>query len=147
MAALVGVVVAGSWPLYIWLAVAPAALGVARTEIASWGDRHVQPLWYYWSFFAFTGLWALVSLASLVVPYARPRAGRFIPYLVALGWVGVGLVLLSLVPEKKERYMLPLMPPLALLVAGLLRYWETAGTSSTGLKAIDKRLVRGGVWS
>ncbi|UPL50928.1 ArnT family glycosyltransferase [Hymenobacter sublimis] len=143
LAALVGVVVAGSWPLYIWLAVAPAALGVARTEIASWGDRHVQPLWYYWSFFAFTGLWALVSLASLVVPYARPRVGRFIPYLVALGWVGIGLVLLSLVPEKKERYMLPLMPPLALLVAGLLRYWETAGTSSSGLKVLDKRLVRG----
>ncbi|GGG50440.1 hypothetical protein GCM10011378_28230 [Hymenobacter glacieicola] len=145
--ALVGVIVAGSWPLYIWLAVAPAALGVARTEIASWGERHVQPLWYYWSFFAFTGLWALVSLASLVVPYARPRASRFIPYLLALGWLGAGLVLLSVVPEKKERYMLPLMPPLALLIAGLLRHWDTANPTTTGLtarlSAVDKRVVRG----
>lgn len=33
---------------------------------------------------------------------------------------------LSLVSEKKVRYMLPLLPPLALLTAGALRYWETA---------------------
>lgn len=124
-AAVVALVVGGSWPAYIWLKVAPAALRVARIETASWGNRHVQPPWYYWSFFAFTGLWALVTLAALVKPYAQRRASRYIPYVVALGWLVAGLVLLSLVPEKKERYMLPLMPPLALLVAGLLRYWES----------------------
>ncbi|WP_083937650.1 ArnT family glycosyltransferase [Hymenobacter aerophilus] len=124
LAAVLALAVGGSWPLYIWLKVAPAARAVARVEIASWADRHVQPVWYYWPFFAFTGLWALVALAALVWPYARPRLRTFIPYGVALGWALIGLLLLSLVPEKKERYMLPLMPPLALLVAGLLRYWQ-----------------------
>ncbi|WP_177189749.1 ArnT family glycosyltransferase [Hymenobacter actinosclerus] len=119
------VIIGGSWPLYIWLKVAPVARAVARIEMASWGERHVQPVWYYWPFFAFTGLWALVALASLVWPFARPRLRAFVPYGVALGWVLAGLLLLSIVPEKKERYMLPLMPPLALLVAGLLRYWQT----------------------
>ncbi|WP_139921941.1 glycosyltransferase family 39 protein [Hymenobacter sp. DG01] len=141
-AAAVALLIGGSWPVYIWLKVAPVALKVARTEISSWGERHVQPLWYYWSFFAFTGLWALVALVVLVSPYARPRAGRFIPYAVALGWVMIGLVLLSLVPEKKERYMLPLMPALALLVAGMLRYWES--TRTTARTTPDAWLVR--VW-
>ncbi|MBX0289639.1 glycosyltransferase family 39 protein [Hymenobacter sp. HSC-4F20] len=142
-AAVLGVGVGASWPAYIGLHVAPAALRVARTEISSWGDRHVQAPWYYWSFFAFTGLWALVALASLVWPYARVRAGRFIPYAVALGWVVAGLVLLSLVPEKKERYMLPLMPPLALLVAGLLRYWETMRNETSAFSGPDRWVVRG----
>lgn len=127
--------------MYVWLKVAPAALRIARIETASWGNRHVQPVWYYWSFFAFTGLWALVTLAALVKPYAQRRAARYIPYLVALGWVVAGLVLLSLVPEKKERYMLPLMPPLALLVAGLLRYWESIPQSEWNRP--DRLLVRG----
>jgi len=140
-AAVVALVVGGSWPVYIWLEVAPAALRVARIETASWGNRHVQPLWYYWSFFAFTGLWALVALAALVKPYAQRRAAQYIPYVVALTWLVAGLVLLSLVPEKKERYMLPLMPPLALLVAGLLRYWES--TSRSGWRLSDLGLVRG----
>ncbi|RPD45799.1 hypothetical protein DNI29_16750 [Hymenobacter sediminis] len=132
MAVVVALLIGGSWPVYIWLKVAPVALKVAQTEISSWGERHVQPPWYYWPFFAFTGLWALVALVSLIKPYAKVRAGRFIPYAVALGWVLAGLVLLSLVPEKKERYMLPLMPPLALLVAGMLRHWETSTQPLTG---------------
>lgn len=136
----VAVAVGAAWPLYIWLKVAPVALQVARTEMSSWADRHVQPFWYYWSFFAFTGLWALVALAALVAPYARARAGRFIPYALALAWVLGGLVLLSLVPEKKERYMLPLLPPLALLVAGLIRYWES--TARPALSRVDLGLLR-----
>ncbi|WP_366671531.1 ArnT family glycosyltransferase [Hymenobacter taeanensis] len=115
-----------SWPLYIYQHVAPAAIMVARTEISSWGERHVKPVWFYAPFAAFTGIWALVALSSLVWPYARPRVQRYIPYLLALGWALLALLLLSLVPEKKERYMLPLMPPLALLVAGMLRFWEEA---------------------
>lgn len=120
------VAVGGSWPWYIYQKVAPVALKVASTEISSWGERHVKPVWFYAPFAVFTGIWALVALISLVWPYARARAQRYIPYLLVLGWALGGLVLLSVVPEKKERYMLPLMPPLALLVAGMLRYWETA---------------------
>ncbi|MCA8830258.1 ArnT family glycosyltransferase [Hymenobacter pini] len=126
-----------SWPAYIWWHVAPAARAVAHTEISSWAERHVQPIWYYWSFFAFTGLWALTALAGLIPSYARRRVSPYIPYMLALGWAVIGLILLSLVPEKKERYMLPLMPPLALLVAGVLRHWESGLLART-----DKLLVR-----
>lgn len=130
-----------SWPLYIYQHVAPAAVTVARTEISSWGERHVKPVWFYAPFAAFTGIWALVALVSLVWPYARPRVQRYIPYGLALGWVLVGLLLLSVVPEKKERYMLPLMPPLALLVAGMVRYWEVAVGAMQATRS-DKSLLR-----
>ncbi|WP_073109819.1 ArnT family glycosyltransferase [Hymenobacter daecheongensis] len=145
LAAVVALLVGLSWPGHIGLALAPLALKVARTEVTSWGGRHVQPFWYYWSFFAFTGLWALVALLSLVWPYARPRLRGILPYAQILGWLVASLVLLSLVPEKKERYMLPLMPPLALLVAGLLRYWETwqATRPQPATPTADVWLLRG----
>ncbi|MBC6608988.1 glycosyltransferase family 39 protein [Hymenobacter sp. BT188] len=141
LAAIVGLAVGGSWPLYILYHVRPAALAVAQTEVAAWGERHVQPLWYYWSFFVFTGVWVVATVASLVVPYARRRLGGFLPYLLVLGWLLASLVLLSLVPEKKVRYMLPLLPPLALLTAGALRYWETAFRSQQA-SLTDRLLLR-----
>ncbi|RYU78098.1 ArnT family glycosyltransferase [Hymenobacter persicinus] len=126
LAAAVALAVGVSWPLYVYWHVQPMALAVAQTEVTAWRERHVQPPWYYWNFFAFSGVWAAAALAALVVPYARPRLQAFVPYRFVLGWLVVALLLLSFVPEKKERYMLPLLPPLALLIAGMLRSWETS---------------------
>ncbi|WP_375418589.1 ArnT family glycosyltransferase [uncultured Hymenobacter sp.] len=127
LALAIGLAVGTAWPLYLAVqhTVAPAALAVARTEVTSWSERHVQPFWDYWNFPVFAGIWTPVALLALAVPFARRRAGRYIPYPPALAWLLIGFLLLSLVPEKKERYLLPLMPPLALLIAGLLRHLET----------------------
>ncbi|HEX8328084.1 MAG TPA: glycosyltransferase family 39 protein [Hymenobacter sp.] len=123
----VGLAIGLAWPAYLALQheVGPAALAVARTEVGAWAERHAQPFWYYWNFPVFVGVWAPVAWAALAVPYARPRAGRYVPYLLGLGWLLLALVLISAVPEKKERYMLPLLPPLVLVAAGLLRHWVT----------------------
>lgn len=128
LALLIGLVVGTAWPIYLAVqhTVAPAALAVARVEVTSWTERHVKPFYEYWNFPVFTGIWTPVALLALAVPFARRRAGRYIPYPPALAWLLVALLLLSLVPEKKERYLLPLMPPFALLIAGLLRHLETA---------------------
>ena len=123
-----GLLLGLAWPAYLAVqdTVAPAALAVARLETTSWLVHHSRPFWDYWNFPVFVGIWAPVALAALVVPFARPRAGRYVPYAAGLAWLLLSLLLLSVVPEKKERYMLPLMPPLALLMAGLLRYFEIA---------------------
>ncbi|WP_229755180.1 ArnT family glycosyltransferase [Hymenobacter cavernae] len=141
LAALVALAVGGAWPLYILYHVQPAALAVAQTEVTAWRERHVQPLWYYWNFFAFSGVWVVAALAGLAAPYARRRLTPFLPYVFVLGWLVFSLVLLSLVPEKKERYMLPLLPPLALLATGALRYWETAFARQQATHT-DRRLLR-----
>jgi len=141
LAAVVALAVGCAWPLYILYHVQPAALAVAQTEVTAWRERHVQPPWYYWNFFAFSGVWVVAALAALAVPYARRRLTPFVPYVFVLGWLAAALVLLSLVPEKKERYMLPLLPPLALLVTGVLRYWETAFAREQATRT-DRRLLR-----
>lgn len=120
----VALLIGTAWPLYVLYHVAPVALSVAQTELAAWSDRHVKSFWYYGQFPVFTGLWVVVALAALAVPYARPRLTRYLPYAFMGAWLVVSLVLLSVVPEKKTRYMLPLLFPLALLMGGLLRYWE-----------------------
>lgn len=125
---LLGLAIGLAWPAYLAVqdTVAPAALAVARLEATSWVERHARPFWDYLNFPVFAGIWTPVALLALAVPFARPRAGRYVPYAAVLAWLLIGWLLLSLVPEKKERYMLPLMPPLALLVAGLLRHFEEA---------------------
>ncbi|AIZ63962.1 hypothetical protein PK28_10180 [Hymenobacter sp. DG25B] len=136
----VALIVGVSWPWYVWQHVAPTALTVARTEVSSWQGRHVQPFWYYFNFPVFTGVWALVALAALVVPYARRRAGRYVPYALGFVWLLVSFFLLSAVPEKKERYMLPLLFPLVMLLTGMLRAWETAAQEQR-LTRSDNRLL------
>jgi 4-amino-4-deoxy-L-arabinose transferase-like glycosyltransferase len=124
--------------------VAPAALAVARLEATSWVDRHARPFWNYWNFPVFAGIWAPLALSALAVPFARLRAGRYVPYVAGLAWLLIALLLLSVVPEKKERYMLPLMPPLALLMAGLLRHLETT-LQRPLVPTLEKRLLR--IWA
>lgn len=140
----VGLVLGLAWPTYLARQheVGPAALAVARTEVGAWAERHAQPFWYYWNLPVFVGVWAPVAWVALAVPYARPRAGRYVPYLLGLGWLLLAFVLLSAVPEKKERYMLPLLPPLVLVAAGLLRHWETELRSSNHAR-LSAGLVRG----
>ncbi|KUG07800.1 ArnT family glycosyltransferase [Solirubrum puertoriconensis] len=122
-----GLLVAAAWPAYVYLNHATEAAQVAEAESTSWVNRHVKSVWYYLNFPVFTGLWALAALCALVWPFARRRSQAYVPYAFALVWALVTILLLSLVPEKKERYLLPVMLPMALLVAGLLRYWlETA---------------------
>lgn len=127
LAVALGLGIGLAWPAYLALQheVGPAALAVARTEVSSWAERHSRPFWYYFNFPVFVGVWTPLALAALAAPWAGRRAGRYVPYALGLGWLLLALLLLSAVPEKKERYMLPLLPPLVLLAAGLLRYLET----------------------
>lgn len=129
------------WPLYVLNHHLDAASQVAQVESSSWANRHVQPLWFYSNFPAFMGLWALAAVAALVWPYAAPRVRPYAPYALLLAWVVATLVLLSLVPEKKERYLLPVLPPLALLTAALLRHWLAEKERTTA----DTWLLRGWV--
>lgn len=77
------------------------------------GLQHVQPWWFY-----------LPRLPALLLPWApllvaiRPRAAwedmrqRFL-----VGWIGFGLFFFSASTNKLPGYLLPLLPPLAILMA------------------------------
>ncbi|MEM9023428.1 MAG: glycosyltransferase family 39 protein [Bacteroidota bacterium] len=116
-------VLAAWWPIYIYVVHPEAAAATAEAEANAWVERHVQPPWFYLPFPFFIGLWAVFMLATFVWPFARKRLEAYAPnnYRFLLIWLLATFVLLSVIPEKKERYLLPILVPMALLAGTLLR--------------------------
>ncbi len=131
------------WYLYVWLAVPHVAEVVARGEVSAWSNRHTAPFWFYLSFPAFAGAWALPALAGLGGRRISrgEEADEWANHKFLLCWFGLSLLLLSLVPEKKERYMMPALVPYALQTAVVLRYW-VRGLKEGSLTRLERNIVR-----
>lgn len=123
---LVCVVISAWWYLYLRMFHAEEMQAVIHQETGSWINRNVRPFWYYWRFFVETGVWTVFMLAALFVPYWKKHLCLKKEYLFAISWVIISLILLSLMPEKKMRYLLPMMVPCALSVAFLLLHLREA---------------------
>ncbi len=118
------IAVSSWWYLLIIVTQPEAAQYVIHKETGSWQNHNVRPWWYYWRFFTETGVWAPLMLAALCFPWWRKRLGAMRrPYTAALLWTVLQLVLLSLMPEKKMRYLLPMMMPCCYTMAFLIVYW------------------------
>ncbi|MDN5217326.1 glycosyltransferase family 39 protein [Fulvivirgaceae bacterium BMA12] len=115
-------IVGGAWPLYVFLNMPDVATAVAQTESGSWINRNVRPFWYYWNFPAHSGIWLVMGVVVLVWPYARPRINQLTNYNFFLFWLLAAILLLSVVPEKKVRYLLPAFIPFSFLVGNYLSY-------------------------
>ncbi|MCD8260661.1 MAG: hypothetical protein LUD15_03505 [Bacteroides sp.] len=70
-----------------------------------------------------TGVWPRMLLTALAVPYWKNRVKYNKEYLLMVFWLVFQLILLSLLPEKKTRYLLPILIPSALLTGHLFIYW------------------------
>ena len=117
------IVTCGWWYLYLWCNNPDAISMVIDNETAAWKGIHVRPWYYYWRFFLEMGIWALFTLAALVVPYWNKRVSTKRLYLVTIVWLVIALVLLSLMPEKSMSDLVPLTMPCAMAVACLLYYY------------------------
>ncbi len=121
VAAAIALALSAAWPLYIYLSHPELSAHVAQKESTAWLDRNVRPFFHYWSFPAQSGVWTILATAALVSPYARRRIERLGDYKLLAVWIWAGVFLLSLFPEKKERYLLPVLLPLAILTALYVR--------------------------
>ena len=119
---LIALVVSLWWPVMIWLSHPEFSALIAQQESTAWLNRSTRPFYHYWSFPVQSGVWAIIATIALYFPYARPRIKRFGNYTFLALWVAVSVILLSLFPEKKERYLLPVLLPLAILTAFYFRY-------------------------
>lgn len=119
----VSVVTCGWWYLYLWLNNPDALSMVIDNETAAWRGIHVRPWYYYWRFFLEMGIWALFTLAALVVPYWNKRVSTKRLYLICIFWLVIALFLLSIMPEKSMSDLVPLTPPCAMIVGCLLFYY------------------------
>ena len=110
------------WPILIWFSHPDYSVLIAQQESAAWLNRSTRPFYHYWSFPVQSGVWAMMAVLALCYPYARKRIDQFGNYTFLALWVISSVVLLSLFPEKKERYLLPVLLPLAILTSFYFRY-------------------------
>lgn len=127
--------IGGAWYFYIYGVHSEVALKVATVESTAWLDRHTKPFWYYWYFFIFSGIWFVFGIASLIKNKMEKIVGDKTSYKFTLIWMVISLVLLSLLPEKKERYLLPVVIPMALLIGqfitGIYDNYKNSGKFGT----------------
>ncbi|AHW61120.1 4-amino-4-deoxy-L-arabinose transferase [Draconibacterium orientale] len=109
-----GVVLGSGWFVYVRLADPEAFLKIAEVETANWSSYNVKPFYYYWNFFIQSGIWTIPAVLGLLYPYMIKRVKNVIHYKLSLFWTLFSVILLSLVPEKKARYLVPVLLPLAI---------------------------------
>ena len=135
-----GCLIGSLWYLYVYFAVPHVAASVAQGEVKAWSTMHTASFFFYLSFPGFAGAWALVSLSGLFNRWLNKSDESRADMKFTLCWFLLSLLLLSLVPEKKERYLMPAMVPLALLSAQVLRHW-VSGLAAGTLSRVEKGII------
>lgn len=119
---LTGLVVGLSWYVYVRLK-DPIYFGIiALREASNWGTYEVKPFYYYWNFLIQSGLWAIPSFTALLYPYLKSRVNDLKAYRFGILWTLISVILLSVIPEKKVRYLVPVLIPLALTTGFYIEY-------------------------
>lgn len=111
--ALITVLVGFSWYLYIYAADPETFLAIMKKEALARENRDVKPFTRYLNFPVQTGVWAFFSIIGLIFPMMKKRTDQPKKYMLFFFWAIFSLILLSLIPSKKERYLFPMMVPLA----------------------------------
>jgi 4-amino-4-deoxy-L-arabinose transferase-like glycosyltransferase len=89
---------------------------VIDKETNSWMNRHVRPFYFYLHFAIYIGIWAIYMISTFFYTYAAARINSFGNYKFMIYWVLLVVLFLSVIPTKKERYLLPALIPMALIV-------------------------------
>ncbi|MFZ2431169.1 MAG: glycosyltransferase family 39 protein [Lutibacter sp.] len=115
-------VIGGWWFVYVRLADPKAFLEIATKETENWSSYNIKPFYYYWNFFIQSGLWAIPAFISLLYPYLIKRVSHKKAYQFSFWWTIIAVILLSLIPEKKARYLVPALIPLAINTGFYIQY-------------------------
>ena len=118
-----GTAIGLSWPLYVRFADPESFLETTTREASRWASYNTRPFFYYWSFFTQSGIWTIPSLIALLYPYMKTRVTNLKAYRFTLLWTLASVILLSLIPEKKSRYLLPVLIPMALNTGFYIEYF------------------------
>lgn len=106
--------IGGWWFLYVRQVDSKAFIEIATKETSRWGNYNVKPFYYYWSFFTQSGMWTIIAFIALLYPYMIKRVTNKKLYKFSFLWTIIAVILLSIIPEKKSRYLVPVLFPLAI---------------------------------
>lgn len=115
-------IIGGWWFVYVRWADPEAFLKIAAKETENWSNYNIKPFYYYWNFFLQSGLWAIPAFISLLYPYLIKRVENKKAYQFSFWWTIATVILLSLIPEKKARYLVPALIPLAINTGFYIQY-------------------------
>ncbi|WP_291073326.1 ArnT family glycosyltransferase [Empedobacter sp. UBA5987] len=115
-------VVGFAWMMYVKYFDPEHFLAASQKEVNNWHSYNTRPIYYYWSFFTQSGLWTIPALVSLIYPYLKNKVANKKAYQFAWLWTILSVVLLSVIPEKKSRYLLPVLIPLAMNIGFYIEY-------------------------
>ena len=125
-ALLLFIIVAGCisawWFVYVRLADPATFIEITSREASRWGSYNVRPFYYYWSFFTQSGIWTIPAFIGLLYPYLKNKVSNPKAYLFSFLWTVLSVVLLSIIPEKKSRYLLPVLIPMAFNTGFYIEY-------------------------
>jgi 4-amino-4-deoxy-L-arabinose transferase-like glycosyltransferase len=119
---IVALLLSSWWHVYIYIFDTEKVLATTSKETANWSNYNVRPFYYYWSFFTQSGIWSIPAFIGLLYPYLKNRVFFKKGYQFTLLWTLISVVLLSVIPEKKSRYLLPVLLPLALNTGFYIEY-------------------------
>ncbi len=119
---IIGLAIGLSWPLYVRFFDAANFQSATAKEAGRWGSYNIRPFWYYWSFFTQSGVWTIAAFAALLYPFMNKRVSDKKLYLLSFLWTIFSVLLLSFIPEKKARYLLPVLIPLAMNTGFYIEY-------------------------
>ena len=78
---------------------------------------HSQPPWYFLKTLPLDSLpWSIVAIGGGIVAWRRERRAS-VAWRFALAWIGAALILFSCFRGKRNLYLIPLAPPIALFAA------------------------------
>ena len=115
-------ILSGWWYYYTYLFDPQTVSEITQKETGNWNSYNVRPFYYYWSFFTQSGIWTIPAFIGLLYPYLKNRVSDKKAYTFTFLWTILSVILLSIIPEKKSRYLLPVLIPLALNTGFYIEY-------------------------
>jgi len=117
-----GFILSGWWYYYTYIFDPMTVSEITQRETGNWNSYNVRPFYYYWSFFTQSGIWTIPAFVGLLYPYLKNRVSNKKAYTFTFLWTILSVILLSIIPEKKSRYLLPVLIPLALNTGFYIEY-------------------------
>ncbi len=119
---IIAVLIGCWWYCYVYFQDSQTFSSISKKETGNWADYNVKPFYYYWNFFVQSGLWTIPAFISLLYPYLKKKVSNLKVYKLTLLWTLFVVVFLSFIPEKKARYLMPVLIPLALNIGFYVEY-------------------------
>lgn len=108
-------------PWYVWAEVNYDLLGAMFRE-ASHVQERSSPPWYYAGLLGLVFPWTVWLIGGLFLPWLRLGGARRRQALAGWFWFALVLAAFSVVSAKQQRYILPVVPAAAVLIAQLWRW-------------------------